>query len=159
MSTSTEILISIVEMPISVETSGPQTPVVSQAGASPVEGPPALAGAARVVREADQLQPPSNVDLRAEARVVLPETFRAAAHVARVVAAPVTSAIAERAEALQPAAVAHVEAHLAEARLAVVLHAAAVVVVAAVTVVAVTVVAVTVAAVTVAAVAKDKYII
>ena len=104
MSMSIETLISIAGMPISIETSEPQTPVVSRAGEPLVEGPPALAVA---VQEADQAQPPSKVDLRAEGRVALPETFRVAARVARAVAAPVTSVAA-----------AHAAAHLVEAHLA-----------------------------------------
>ena len=77
-------------MPISAETLEPQTPVVSQAGEPQVEGPLMLAVAARVVREADHRQHPSNVDLGPAAREALLETFRTAAHAAPAVAAPVT---------------------------------------------------------------------
>ena len=77
-------------MPISVDTSEPQTPAVSHAGGPQAGEPLTLAVAARVVKEADQRQHPSNVDLRA------------AAHAARAVAAPVASVAA-----------AHAAAHLA----------------------------------------------
>jgi len=68
MSMSIEILISIVGMPISVETSELQTPVVSQAGEplvegpQPVEGPLTLAVAVQVVEEQDHRQHPSKVE-------------------------------------------------------------------------------------------------
>lgn len=158
MSMSIEILISIAGMPISIETSELQTPIVSQAGEPPVEGPPALAVAVGVVREADQRQPPSNVECRP------------AELVARAVAALVTSAAAERVARavtapVTPVAAAHAGAHLVEAHLAVVAHAVvahlaavAVVMVAVVTVAVVTVAVVMVAAVTAVAVVENKYV-
>ena len=73
---------------------------MSQAGVSLVEGPLALAVAARVVQEADQRQPPSNVDLGPVARMALgvavPVTSVAAAREARAVAALETSAVVAR---------------------------------------------------------------
>jgi len=149
-------------MPISVETLEPQTPVVSQAGEPPVVGPPALAVAARALQEPDHRQPPSNVDSRAEGRVALPETFRAAARVARAVAAPVTSVAAAHAvvrlAAAHPAVVHPAVVHPAAAQRAAVAHVAAV----AVTVVAVMAVAVMAEAVMAEAVmaeVENKYII
>ena len=124
MSMSIEISISIAGTPISVETSVPLTPVASQAGGPLVEGPLALAVAARLVQEADQRQPPSNVDLRPAERVAqaveVPLAPVAAERVAQAVAAPVTSVVAAR-EAAHLAA-----AHLAAAHLAAAHHVAAV---------------------------------
>ncbi len=116
MSMSIEILISIAGMPISVETSELQTPIVSQAGEPQGEGPPALAVAVGVAREADHRQPPSNMDLRPAERVARAVaalvTSVAAELVARAVTAPVTPVVA-----------AHAGAHPVEAHLAVVVRA------------------------------------
>lgn len=121
---SIEISISIAGMPISVETSKPQTPVLSQAGEPLVEGPLALPVAARAVQEADQRQPPSNVDLRPQGREPLLETFRVKAHVIQTVHAPVTLLVAARVGA-HLVAVAEPVAHRAAAAHVVVVVAAA----------------------------------